>query len=75
MDRLMIVIVLHPARTFASKQRIERIVRQYMGSDLEILFELRESIPVSRSGKRRITISHLMSCDQQPPNNVVLAQS
>jgi phenylacetate-CoA ligase len=75
MDRLMIAIVLHPARTFASKQRIERIVRQYMGSDLEILFELRESIPVSRSGKRRITISHLMSFDQQPPNNVVLAQS
>jgi len=74
MDRLMIAIVLHPARTFASKQRIERIVRQYMGSDLEILFEIRESIPVSRSGKRRITISHLMSCDQQP-NNAVLAQS
>jgi phenylacetate-CoA ligase len=75
MHRLMIAIVLHPARTFSSKERIERIVRQYMGSDLEILFELRESIPATRSGKRRITISHLMSCDQQRPNSAVFAPS
>ena len=75
MHRLMIAIVLHPARTFSSKERIERIVRQYMGNDLEILFELRESIPVTRNGKRRITISHLMSCDQQRPNSAVFAPS
>jgi phenylacetate-CoA ligase len=74
MDRLMIAIVLHPTKTFSSKQRIDRIVRQYMGH-VEILFEIRESIPVSRSGKRRITISHLMSCDQQQPNESVFAQS
>jgi phenylacetate-CoA ligase len=69
-DRLMIVIVLQRERSFSSKQRIDRIVRQYMGDRLEILFEIRDSIPVTASGKRRITISHLMSCEQQPTDAI-----
>jgi phenylacetate-CoA ligase len=60
-NRLMILVVLHSDRRFPSRRRIDRIVRQYMGENLEIVFEFRESIPFTQSGKRRITISHLGS--------------
>jgi phenylacetate-CoA ligase len=65
MGRLLIVIVLQRERPFSSSHRIERIVQQYMGHDMEILFQIRDSIPVTRSGKRRITVSHLKSYEQQ----------
>jgi phenylacetate-CoA ligase len=58
-NRLLVLIVLHDQRSFTSAQRIERITREYMGQDMRIDFEIRDSIPLTRSGKRRITVSHL----------------
>jgi phenylacetate-CoA ligase len=64
-NRLILFIVLHKEGWFPSKERIDRIVRQYMGETLEINFELRKSIPLTQNGKRRITISHLENQEQQ----------
>jgi phenylacetate-CoA ligase len=66
-NRLLIMIVLHGQQPFSSTQKIERTTRQYMGPDMEIIFEIRNSIPFTPSGKRRITISHLQSGNPQRP--------
>jgi phenylacetate-CoA ligase len=67
-NRLVILIVLQSEGRFPSRRRIDRIVRQYMGENLQIIFELRESIPFAHSGKRRITISHLGNLEEQGVN-------
>jgi hypothetical protein len=59
MTRILVMVVLDKGSMFSSRPRIERIVRQYMGNNMEIRFEIRDSIPATSSGKRRITISHL----------------
>jgi phenylacetate-CoA ligase len=64
-NRLLVLIVLHDQRSFTSAQRIERITREYMGQDMRIDFEVRESIPLTPSGKRRITVSHLSSSTRE----------
>ena len=61
LDRLLIAIVLQGTQRFSSRERIERLVRHYMGSDTQIEFEIRDEIPFTPSGKRRITVSHLRS--------------
>lgn len=61
MDRLLVIIVLHRERVFLSRSRIERLVRQHIGSKIEIEFDLRDSIPLTGSGKRRIIVSHLQN--------------
>jgi hypothetical protein len=58
-DRLLIVIVLQGERQFLSRSRIERIAQHYMGSNMQIEFDVRDSIPLTRNGKRRIIVSHL----------------
>lgn len=58
-DHLVIMLVTQPVGRLPSQDRIERIVRDYMGADMRIDFDLRDQIPLTRSGKRRITISHL----------------
>jgi len=58
-DRLLIVIVPQAQRQFVSRPRIERIAQQYMGRNMQINFDVRESIPLTRTGKRRIIVSHL----------------
>jgi phenylacetate-CoA ligase len=58
-NRLLILVVPHAQRPFSSSDRIRRITREYMGDNMEILFEIRKEIPFTRSGKRRITISHI----------------
>jgi len=64
-NQLLIQIVLDHERRFSSQSRIERIVREYMGQDMRIDFELRDIIPLTRSGKRRVIVSHL-SGDAHP---------
>jgi len=59
MERLLLALVLQSDRPFSSREKIERIVRQYMGADMQMEFEVRDSIPLTRSGKRRIMVSHL----------------
>jgi len=59
-DQLLIKVVLEPS-AFPSKARIERIIRQYMGENMKVVFEMCDAIPLTVSGKRRITISHLES--------------
>ena len=59
--RLEIWLVLHDEQPFASGARIERIVREYMGSDMRIQFTIRDVIPLPPSGKRRVSVSHLAS--------------
>ena len=65
-DRLLIVIVLYSHREFFSRSRIERLARQYMG-EMQIEFEVRNDIPLTRSGKRRIIISHLSANSHSKP--------
>jgi phenylacetate-CoA ligase len=64
-SQLLIQIVLDHDTCFSSQPRIERIVREYMGQDMRIDFELRDIIPLTRSGKRRVIVSHL-SGDAHP---------
>ena len=58
-SRLLIVIVLQGERQFVSRSRIERIAQQYMGRNMQIEFDVRDSIPLTRTGKRRVIVSHL----------------
>jgi phenylacetate-CoA ligase len=63
-NRLLMIIVLHRDQPFSSRERIERITRHYVGDNMEISFEIRDSIPLTPSGKRRITISHLQDTNK-----------
>ena len=65
-QRLLILIVLHSPQTFTSRDRIERVVHQYMGPNMQIEFDVRDAIPLTPSGKRRVSVSHLQSSDQSP---------
>lgn len=67
MERLLITLVLEGDRPFSSREKIERIVRKYMGRDMQTEFEVRDSIPLTRSGKRRITVSHLNTNEAMKP--------
>jgi phenylacetate-CoA ligase len=64
--RLLILIVLHGLQAFTSRDRIERVVHQYMGPNMQIEFDVRDAIPLTPSGKRRVSVSHLQSSDQSP---------
>jgi phenylacetate-CoA ligase len=66
-NRMLIAIVLYSQSEFLSRPRIERLVQQYMGSDMRIEFEVRDSIPLTRSGKRRIIVSHLSANSENHP--------
>jgi len=66
-NRLLISIVLYSQADFSSRPRVERLVQQYMGSDMRVDFEVRDSIPLTRSGKRRIIVSHLVGNNQNQP--------
>jgi phenylacetate-CoA ligase len=67
LDRLTIMIVLQAERQFISSSRIQRIAQQYMGGEMRIDFDVRDAIPLTRSGKRRVIVSHLsMNGDSQP---------
>ena len=52
-------MVLTGASPFVSRSRIEQIVRRYVGADMQIDVDVRSEIPLTRSGKRRIVVSHL----------------
>jgi phenylacetate-CoA ligase len=58
-ERLVIYSVLNTQQAFTSRERIERLVQQYLGSTVHVDFEICDAIPVSRSGKRRMIVSHL----------------
>jgi phenylacetate-CoA ligase len=60
-DRLRIVMVLSEHSEFLSRLRIERLVKQYLGPDMDLEFELCDAIPPTRSGKRRVVISSVSS--------------
>jgi phenylacetate-CoA ligase len=57
--QLLVQVVLNDQRRFSSQSRIERLVREYMGHSMRIDFDVRDSIPLTRSGKRRVIVSHL----------------
>ena len=71
--QLLIQIVLDRERRFSSQPRIERIVREYMGQNMRIDFELCDSIPLTRSGKRRVIVSHLSG--DAHPHSAALAEN
>ena len=60
-DRLLVVVVLAREADFISRSRIERLVHRHLGSSMTIEFEVREQIPLTPGGKRRIVVSHLDS--------------
>ena len=57
--QLRILVVLAGATEFVSRARIERLVKQHMGAEMAVVFELRDAIPLTRSGKRRVVVSYL----------------
>ena len=65
LDQLLIVAVL-VTPTFPSRSRIERLVRQHVGQDMRIEFDVRSEIPLTRSGKRRVVVSHLGGAPTPP---------
>lgn len=73
LNRLLISIVLYSKSEFSSRPRIERLVQQYMGSDMHVEFDIRDSIPLTRSGKRRMIVSHLSASSENQPGNCLVA--
>jgi phenylacetate-CoA ligase len=61
LDELVILMVTDPPKHLPSRGRIKQTVREYFGPDMRTSFELRDQIPLTPSGKRRISISHLDS--------------
>jgi phenylacetate-CoA ligase len=61
LNRLLIAIVPQAGQVFRSRERIERVLRRYLGADMQIEFDFRDHILLTPSGKRRISISHLNS--------------
>jgi phenylacetate-CoA ligase len=61
LDRLLILVVLAGQSGFSSRARVDRIIRQHFGAGMRIEFEVRDSIPLTRSGKRRVVVSYLHS--------------
>ena len=57
--RLVTYIVTHQSGILRSRSRIESVVKEHLGKDVQMEFEIVKSIPMTPSGKRRITISHL----------------
>jgi phenylacetate-CoA ligase len=58
-DRLVVAVVLVNPPEFPSRSRIERIIRAQVGQQVRIDFDLRQEIPLTRNGKRRIVVSEL----------------
>ena len=56
---LRILVVLAGATEFVSRARIERLVKKHIGADMDVVFEVCEAIPLTRSGKRRVVVSYL----------------
>ena len=61
LDRLLVLVVLSTQAEFISRPRVEGIIRRHFGAAMKIQFEVLEEIPLTRSGKRRIVVSHLGS--------------
>jgi len=57
-DQLLVMVVLKD-QPFSSQPRIQRIIEQYMGRDMNVKFEVHDALALTPSGKRRITISHI----------------
>lgn len=57
-DQLLVMVVLKE-QPFSSKARIQRIIEQYMGRSMQVRFEVHDRLAQPRSGKHRITISHI----------------
>jgi len=71
-NRLIIYSVLNIRQEFTSRERIQRLVRQYLGSAMQIDFEVCDDIPLTRSGKRRIIVSHLSPNEVMKPVTATL---
>jgi phenylacetate-CoA ligase len=69
--RLLVMVVLDGGRPFSSRERIERIIHEYMGDGMEVRFEICDDIPHTRSGKRRITVSHIEAYRPEASPSVV----
>ncbi len=67
LDQLLIQVVLHDHTSFSSRSRIQRLVQEYLGHSVMIGFDLRDSIPLTGSGKRRVIVSHLSLDGQAQP--------
>jgi phenylacetate-CoA ligase len=59
LDQLVIVLVTDPPGCLESQERLERIVRDHLGPEMRINVDYQDRIPLTSSGKRRISISHL----------------
>lgn len=58
-NRLLILIVPSGPAGFVSRPGVARIIRQHFGAEMGVEFEVRQDIPLTRSGKRRVVVSHL----------------
>ncbi len=58
-DRLLVQVVPAAGAEFVSRARVERLVQARMGNGMRVDFEVKDSIPLTRSGKRRIIVTHL----------------
>jgi phenylacetate-CoA ligase len=58
-DRIQILVVLTGGAAFTSRARVDRLVQEFVGASMRIEYEVRDEIPLTRSGKRRVVVSHL----------------
>lgn len=59
LDELSINVVLAAGSEFVSRPRVDRIMREFFGAAMRVTFDVRDDIPLTRAGKRRIVVSHL----------------
>jgi phenylacetate-CoA ligase len=53
------IVLARNGIAFESRPRVQRILRQHLGPHTRVDFDIRDSIPLTRSGKRRIVMSHV----------------
>ena len=58
-DKSLIKLITSPLNSIPSREKIEGVIKGFIGDDVVIEFELCSEIPLTKSGKRRITVSHL----------------
>jgi phenylacetate-CoA ligase len=58
-DHLVLKLVTDPPGYLSDPEKIERVIKTYIGDTVRIDYEFCDEIPLTPSGKRRMTISHL----------------
>lgn len=60
LDHLILKLVTDPPGFVSDPEKMERIIKSFLGNSVRVDYEFCDEIPLTPTGKRRITISHLV---------------